>query len=280
MKQEAKAALKGRWKSAILLNLIPNILSILAIWLIGIVFGFILLLGVSLFETNTSVMDQTGDVQMEKRLDDLLEEVDEQGEPIDEEWLYEDSLSNDLSSKIEVGPSVSELIITGVVGLIGLGISFTFLDVFRRPERRIKPLKDAFRLFNGKDFIPVALVGIIQYIFIVLWTMLLIIPGIIKKYSYSQAFYIYKDAASHSDSQKTSALNYITSSRQLMKGNKGRLFYIDLSFIGWHLLALLTLGLGYLVLNPYIAMTKAAFYEDLVGNSEAAIQDLDLFEEA
>lgn len=269
LKQEAKAALKGRWKEAVLLNLIPNILTILAVWVIGLVIGFMLFLGMTFFDTSDSSFDTGSNAHVEKRLDDLLEEVDEDGQPIDDEWLYDDAdnETTSLVSNIDAGPSVVELIVSGVLGLIGLGISFTLLDVLRRPDRKIRPLKDAFRLFNGKDFVPVALIGIIQYIFIVLWTLLLIIPGIIKGYSYSQAFYIYKDLSDKPMNEKTSALSYISESRQLMNGNKGRLFYIDLSFIGWHILAILTLGLGYLFLNPYIAMTKAAFYRDLVGDA-------------
>ncbi len=61
-------------------------------------------------------------------------------------------------------------------------------------------------------------------------------------------------------------MDTITASRRLMKGQKGRLFWLDLSFIGWHILAILTIGIGYLWLNPYISATKAAFYEDLQNN--------------
>ncbi|HAX1154783.1 TPA: DUF975 family protein, partial [Enterococcus faecium] len=51
--------------------------------------------------------------------------------------------------------------------------------------------------------------------------------------------------------------------RKLMDGYKGQLFWLDLSFIGWHILALATAGIGYLWLSPYISATKAAFYEQL-----------------
>ena len=48
-----------------------------------------------------------------------------------------------------------------------------------------------------------------------------------------------------------------------MKGYKGQLFILDLSFIGWHILAIMTAGIGYLWLTPYISTTKAAFYDNL-----------------
>ena len=50
---------------------------------------------------------------------------------------------------------------------------------------------------------------------------------------------------------------------KLMDDYKGQLFWLDLSFIGWHILALATAGIGYLWLSPYISATKAAFYEQL-----------------
>ena len=53
-----------------------------------------------------------------------------------------------------------------------------------------------------------------------------------------------------------------------MNGYKGQLFWLDLSFIGWHILAWLTCGIGYLWLNPYIYATKAVFYNNLSEESD------------
>ena len=99
-------------------------------------------------------------------------------------------------------------------------------------------------------------------IFTFLWSLLFIIPGIVKSYAYSQAYYIYYDTY-QTTGQTPGYLDTITASRRIMDGHKGQLFWLDLSFIGWHLLAVLTLGIGYLWLSPYIAATKAAFYEEL-----------------
>ncbi|GHT12744.1 membrane protein [Bacteroidia bacterium] len=90
-----------------------------------------------------------------------------------------------------------------------------------------------------------------------LWTLLLIIPGIIKHYSYAMAFYIAQDEPTLSAEQA------IQKSMQIMRGNKAKLFCLDLSFIGWALLCVLTCGIGYLWLAPYVATARAAFYEDL-----------------
>ena len=92
---------------------------------------------------------------------------------------------------------------------------------------------------------------------IFLWTLLLIIPGIIKGLSYSMAPFI---AIEHPEYSASKAIN---ASKAMMKGNKMRLFLLFLSFIGWMLLCMLSLGIGFLWLMPYMYTTFAAFYNDI-----------------
>lgn len=92
---------------------------------------------------------------------------------------------------------------------------------------------------------------------IFLWTLLLIIPGIIKSLSYSMAPFI---AIEHPEYSVSEAIN---ASKAMMKGHKMRLFLLCLSFIGWMILGLLTLGIGYLWLMPYMYTTVAAFYNNI-----------------
>ncbi len=97
-------------------------------------------------------------------------------------------------------------------------------------------------------------------LFIFLWMLLFIIPGIIAAYSYAMAPYI---MAQNPDIGIQEAVNM---SKEMMQGHKGRLFILELSFIGWGLLCiLLTLGIGALWLNPYISAAKAAFYLERSG---------------
>ena len=103
---------------------------------------------------------------------------------------------------------------------------------------------------------------------IALWTLLFIIPGIYKAISYSMTPFI---AVEHPE---LSASEAIAMSRQMTKGHIFDLFLLGLSFIGWILLGLLTLGIGYYWLLPYMYTTYAAAYGDLkaeylVGRSEA-----------
>ena len=127
---------------------------------------------------------------------------------------------------------------------------------------QIEPFKDAFRGFKGLFIGGVIGLAVLISIFTTLWGLLLVIPGIIKSYSYSQSYFIYYDIVQETG-QTPKVLDTITASRKLMDGYKGQLFWLDLSFIGWHILALATAGIGYLWLSPYISATKAAFYEQL-----------------
>ena len=102
-----------------------------------------------------------------------------------------------------------------------------------------------------------------------LWRLLFVIPGIVKSYSYAMTYYIMLD---HPEMKINQA---ITESRRMMNGYKWKLFVLDLSFIGWRLLGLIVpLGLlNILYVNPYIAATKAAFYEELKNESYATVEE-------
>jgi len=95
-------------------------------------------------------------------------------------------------------------------------------------------------------------------LFIVLWTLLLIIPGIIKSYAYSMAMYIQQD-------QDNKDWNFcLKKSMEMMKGHKWDLFVLDLSFIGWYIVGLLCLGIGVLWVTPYHELARANFYVELL----------------
>lgn len=106
---------------------------------------------------------------------------------------------------------------------------------------------------------------ILESVFILAWSFLLYIPGIIKSFSYSQAVYIYYDRLLSRKGPKTvSALECITASRQLMDGHKWKLFELEISFLGWWLLGILSIGIGFLWIIPYVSMTQAVFYRQLI----------------
>lgn len=226
LKSRAKDLLRGRWKDAILLNVVPTVLTII-LMILAVV-------------TITLVRQETGIST---------------GGGIDS-GNYGVSSSNDFDS---TGSGIISTFIT-------VGISYTFLNWLRDPGMQIRPLKDAFQAFTKKYFLSTLLIYIITFIFTVLWTLLLVIPGIIKSFSYSQAYFIYKDREAVAGSEKPSALDCITESRRMMDGHKWEYFILQLSFIGWGLLSILTLGIGFLWLNPYMNATYAAFYDNLSQN--------------
>ena len=95
-------------------------------------------------------------------------------------------------------------------------------------------------------------------LYIVLWGLLLIIPGIIKSYEYRMVNYIL------AENPEMNTKEVFAMSRDMMRGNKWRAFVLDLSFLGWHLLSLITIGLaGIFYVFPYRNVTNAALYEFL-----------------
>lgn len=104
---------------------------------------------------------------------------------------------------------------------------------------------------------------LLKDIFVFLWSLLFIIPGIIKSLAYAMVPYILADDPS------LSAREAITLSRKMMDGNKWRLFVLDLSFLGWNILSACTFGiLGVFYVNPYIYGTHAELYNTLKSKIE------------
>lgn len=100
-----------------------------------------------------------------------------------------------------------------------------------------------------------------------LWSLLFIIPGIIKAFAYALTPFLLVDCP------ELSALQCIKLSNQMMKGHKFDLFYLYLSFIGWILLSLLTLGIGLLWLVPYMQTSTASFYLDVKAQYQQKVEE-------
>jgi len=100
---------------------------------------------------------------------------------------------------------------------------------------------------------------LLMFLKIFAWTLLFIVPGIVAAYRYAMAPYL---LAEHPE---MTAMEAIELSKQMMGGNKGRLFGLQLSFIGWYLLAALSFGIGWIFLAPYTKAADAAFYMELTG---------------
>ena len=132
------------------------------------------------------------------------------------------------------------------------GFVIYFLNLIRNEDIRYE------RLFDGyKDFIRIFLAGFLVLLAVVIGCIFLIVPGIIIGLMFSQTEYILKD------DKEISAADAIMKSMKMMEGHKMELFWLMLSFIGWFLLCILTIGIGFLFLAPYFNTTMAHYYEDL-----------------
>lgn len=154
---------------------------------------------------------------------------------------------------------LSSIIGIGWIGslLIGLPIGYGFAVLMLGLAKGATDI-DLGILFEGfKDYGRILGTKALQAVYTFLWMLLLVIPGIIKSYSYAMTDFILKEEP---ELRNNAA---IEKSMAMMEGNKMKLFLLDLSFIGWAILSIFTLGIGMLFLQPYMQISRAGFYEDL-----------------
>ena len=104
-------------------------------------------------------------------------------------------------------------------------------------------------------------------LYIFLWTLLLIIPGIVASFSYAMVHYVL------ADDPDLTAREALARSKKIMEGNRFRLFCLVFSFIGWDILCIFTLGIGYLWLIPYQEAAIAAFYREISGTEKLHVDE-------
>lgn len=139
-----------------------------------------------------------------------------------------------------------------VEGSLLLGLALFFLALARAEHY------DVGLVFGGFNRFGNALAAyLLMNIFIFLWTLLFIIPGIIAYFRYAMTFFILADCP------QIDSLEAIRRSKEMMRGNKGKLFCLAWRFFWWALLCCLTCGVGFIWLVPYIQTSLAKFYDDL-----------------
>ena len=144
------------------------------------------------------------------------------------------------------------------LGLLTVGLAAFFLDALRSEKASFESFFKGFTEYLGTKFLSMILVSI----YTALWAILLYIPAIVKSYAYAMTPYILLDKP------ELSANEAITDSRMMMRGHKWELFLLDLSFIGWILLSLLTLGILFIYVIPYMQAARAEFYRTLKSENE------------
>ena len=148
----------------------------------------------------------------------------------------------------------------GILSIVGFVIGGVIRQgyvkfLMKQYDREELDIHDLFSQFE--DFKRGFWLQLLQGLFVFLWMLLLIIPGIIAGFSYAMAPFI---MAENPDMTPREALR---ASSDLMEGHRWELFCLRFSFIGWELLAGLTLGIGALFLNPYMNAAEMAFYKEL-----------------
>lgn len=138
--------------------------------------------------------------------------------------------------------------------IISVGYSRFNLDLVDRGEPGFETLFGYFPYWK-----TTAVSKLLQSVYVLLWSLLFIIPGIVATYSYAMTEFIL------AENPDLTASEAITKSKEMMSGNRWRLFCLHFSFIGWDILSSLTLGIGNLWLRPYKQAANAAFYREITG---------------
>lgn len=139
-----------------------------------------------------------------------------------------------------------------LMGPMALGLVIFSLALARGEEAKLEQVFEGFQ-----NFASAMVTYLLMLIYVFLWTLLLIVPGIIAAFSYAMTMFILADEPGIKPQEA------LDKSKAMMYGYKAKLFRLYLRFFGWSLLCLLTFGIGYLWLIPYMYVTYAKFYEDV-----------------
>lgn len=152
---------------------------------------------------------------------------------------------------IPVAGSIASMLISSAFSLAMINI-YMGITEGRKPE-----VADLFSQF--KNILPAFCTTFLVGLYTFLWSLLLFVPGIVKSCSYSQAMYIL------AEDPGMGATEAINRSKTMMEGHKMEYFLLSLSFIGWSILGVFTLGILYIWLIPYMSTTFANYYKSLKG---------------
>jgi uncharacterized membrane protein len=166
-------------------------------------------------------------------------------------------------------PGIGSLASLILSGPFAIGLAIFSLNLSRRKEAKLEQIFDGFQNFGNA-------VGayILMVLIVFLWMLLLIVPGIIAAISYSQVFFII------AEDKDIGPMDALKKSRDMMDGYKMKYFEMSLRFLGWGILCLFTLGIGFLWLGPYAQVSYANFHDDINDNyyKENKIKESDVLD--
>ena len=239
LKERARNALKGNWGTAIVAMLVAAL------------FG-------SGSSGNVNFQINSGSSNTDSFEGTELEDILSQIEPFWEQ--YGNLILGFIAIFATLGAIIS--IVMFVLGsIVNLGYHKFNLDLVDGNKISVGTLFSYFK--HWKNAI---LANLLVSIFTTLWSLLCIIPGIVAGYKYAMVPYIL------AENPEIGPREAINKSTEMMYGHKWQLFCLHFSFIGWHLLCILTCGIGYFWLTPYINATVANFYREISGTSYATAE--------
>lgn len=232
-RQIARDALGGKWAMAVIAGLIASLLGAIAS---------------NGPEVTLNISDNGANV--------VFEFADQQIYTSSGGWMPElDALIIGGAMYIVLAAIVMAVVFFILGSIIEIGYSRFNLDLIdRQKEPELGTLFGYFAHWK-----TTVMANLLKTVYVFLWSLLFIIPGIIASYSYAMTGYI---LAEHPEMVPSEALER---SKEMMSGNRWRLFCLQFSFIGWSILCSLTLGIGNLWLTPYKQAATAAFYREVSG---------------
>ncbi|MFD0769799.1 DUF975 family protein [Bacillus sp. CGMCC 1.60114] len=163
--------------------------------------------------------------------------------------------------------AVSYVLTFAIICIVLIGVqsimTYGYFNVtLRLAKKETTTIDDLFEGFRKKNVFKSMKLAVLMGVYVFLWSLLLIVPGIIKGFSYSMAYYIMLDHPEYTASEA------LKKSQEMMKGHKLDLFILSLSLIGWFILgiaiAFFTFGIPFLWIYPYYFTTVSHFYLNLV----------------
>ncbi len=231
LRSDARKALKGNWFIAFIASLIASMVG-----------------GLSTGSGSVNVEFNFGNSQMPP-LDQMVGQVDPD---VLEQLLKMYSFMLSWITVMAIFASIYSIIYFVIGSAVSVGYSKFNVSLIDGKKPRLSQLFESFNKWT-----TAVISRILMNIYIFLWSLLFVIPGIIATFSYAMTPFVL------AENPGMSATEAITESKILMQGNKWRLFCLEFSFIGWYILGALTLGIAYIWVIPYHQAAIAAFYRDI-----------------
>ena len=197
------------------------------------------------------------------------------------------NLASGFSATTSIGGSLARLFLTMIMILIATAFMMGIYRAVKLEEKHDLSTDSTghllFGAFDNQNLTSTVSVSLLKFAYLLGWYMLLIVPGIIKKYAYALSSFVMADSIDRG--HPLSATEALRKSEKLMKGHKFDFFILRLSLLGWYFLGIITLGVGMVFVHPFSTAITAKFYEALVKQDEddaianTTEDNLDLFDD-